>query len=75
MKFKEEVRDRLGKIDNHLGIYNEQLTEHIKRTNKLEEVVKPLAESHNFWKKFFGYGTSIIASAAATATVIHFLGK
>ena len=38
----EEKLDRIDSIDKHLAVYNTQLKFHIKRTDMLEEEVKPL---------------------------------
>ena len=39
-----KLDDRLDKIDVHLGIYNEQLKIHIKRTEMLEEDMEPITK-------------------------------
>ena len=41
----DRIEDRLNSIDKHLAVYNEQLKYHIKRTDLLEEDLKPI-KSH-----------------------------
>jgi Mg2+ and Co2+ transporter CorA len=38
----EKIDERLDNIDKHLAVYNSQLRFHIKRTDMLEEDMKPL---------------------------------
>lgn len=38
----DKMDDRLDKIDTHLAVYNEQLKEHIRRTELLEADVEPI---------------------------------
>lgn len=38
----DKLDTRLDTIDVRLGIYNEQLTIHIVRTNELQEIVTPI---------------------------------
>ena len=40
----DKIDDRLDKIDVHLAVYNEQLTEHIRRTEILENDVAPIKD-------------------------------
>lgn len=40
----DKLDDRLDKIDVHLAEYNSHLEIHIKRTNLLEEEVKPIVK-------------------------------
>lgn len=41
---KEQMNERLESIDSHMGTYNQQLTDHIKRTELLEELHKDNAK-------------------------------
>lgn len=41
----DKIDERLDKIDVHLATYNEQLKIHIKRSETLEEELKPI-KSH-----------------------------
>ena len=41
----EKIDERIDSIDNHLAVYNSQLRFHIKRTDMLEEELKPLKSS------------------------------
>lgn len=41
----DKIDERLDKIDVHLAAYNEQLKIHIKRSETLEEELKPI-KSH-----------------------------
>jgi len=38
----EKIDERIDNIDKHLAVYNSQLRFHIKRTDMLEEDMKPL---------------------------------
>lgn len=40
----DKIDTRLDKIDVHLAVYNEQLTEHIRRTELLEEDLSPIKD-------------------------------
>ena len=44
----DKIDDRIDKIDKHLAVYNNQLEFHIKRTDIIEEELKPLRS--NFFK-------------------------
>ena len=37
----EKIDERIDSIDKHLAVYNSQLRFHIKRTDMLEEELKP----------------------------------
>ena len=41
----EKIDERIDSIDKHLAVYNSQLRFHIKRTDMLEEELKPLKSS------------------------------
>ena len=41
----EKIDERIDSIDKHLAVYNSQLRFHIKRTDMLEEEIKPLKSS------------------------------
>ena len=41
----EKIDERIDNIDKHLAVYNSQLRFHIKRTDMLEEELKPLKSS------------------------------
>jgi chromosome segregation ATPase len=41
----EKIDERIDNIDKHLAVYNSQLRFHIKRTDMLEEEIKPLKSS------------------------------
>jgi|TARA_R100001480_G_scaffold78896_2_gene88604 chromosome segregation ATPase len=41
----EKIDERIDNIDKHLAVYNSQLRFHIKRTDMLEEEMKPLKSS------------------------------
>ncbi|BAQ92899.1 hypothetical protein [uncultured Mediterranean phage uvMED] len=41
----DKIDDRIDRIDKHLAVYNNQLEFHIKRTNKIEDELKPLKSS------------------------------
>lgn len=55
----DKLDEKLDLIDNHLAVYNEQLKEHIRRTEILEEEVRPIAK---FIAKFQGALTLIASS-------------
>ena len=38
----EKIDERIDNIDKHLAVYNSQLRFHIKRTDMLEQEIKPL---------------------------------
>jgi len=38
----ERLDERLDSIDKHLAVYNQQLIEHIRRTELLENELKPI---------------------------------
>jgi uncharacterized membrane-anchored protein YhcB (DUF1043 family) len=38
----DKLDNRLYKIDTHLAVYNQQLAEHIRRTELLEKEVEPI---------------------------------
>ena len=38
----DKIDDRIDRIDKHLAVYNNQLEFHIKRTDLIEEELKPL---------------------------------
>jgi archaellum component FlaC len=38
----DKVDEKLNSIDKHLAVYNEQLKEHIRRSNMLELEMKPV---------------------------------
>ena len=66
---------RLDGIDKHLAVYNEQLTFHIERTNKLEEKFEPV-EKHvalvNAGAKIIG---GLVFLGGAILLVMQLLGK
>ena len=41
----EKIDERIDSIDKHQAVYNSQLRFHIKRTDMLEEELKPLKSS------------------------------
>ena len=41
----EKIDERIDSIDKHLAVYNSQLRFHIKRTDMLEEELKPFKSS------------------------------
>jgi len=38
----DSVDSKLGSIDTHMAVYNEELKEHIRRTELLENEVRPI---------------------------------
>jgi uncharacterized protein (UPF0335 family) len=38
----DKIDERLDKIDQHLAVYNAQLKEHIRRTEIIENEMKPI---------------------------------
>lgn len=40
----DKVDEKLDIIDNHMGVYNQQLKEHMRRTELLEEELKPIVK-------------------------------
>lgn len=65
----DKIDDRLDKVDKHLAIYNEQLTIHIKRSEMLEEDMKPVKEHVHQVKGIFKF-ISIIGVIAGIAAAI-----
>ena len=57
----DKIDDKLDNIDTHLAIYNEQLKIHIKRTELLEEDVKPIKKH----VAYVGAAFKIVGTAAA----------
>lgn len=41
----DKMGDKISSIDSAMGVYNEQLKYHIKRTDQVEEIVKPIGEA------------------------------
>lgn len=41
----DKIDSRLDKVDVHLAVYNSQLKDHIRRTELLEQEIKPI-KSH-----------------------------
>ena len=41
----EKIDERIDNIDKHLAVYNSQLRFHIKRTDMLEQELKPIKSS------------------------------
>jgi len=67
----DKLDDRLDKIDIHLAEYNTQLKIHIKRTEILEQDVKPISE-HVSMMKGAGKLIGIIGmTAAAILTLVR----
>ena len=40
----DKVDQRLDKVDTHMAVYNQELKDHIRRTELLEDAVKPIQE-------------------------------
>lgn len=40
----DNLDTRLDNVDKHMAVYNEQLKEHIRRTNVLEEEFRPVRD-------------------------------
>lgn len=59
----DKIDDRLDKIDKHLAVYNEQLIIHIKRTDLLEQDVRPI-------KTHVAQVSGVLKFIALTSTVV-----
>lgn len=71
----DSIDKRLDKIDVHLAIYNEQLKEHIRRTNLLEQEMKPVQE-HVIAIKGIGKGIAMLAtSLGIILSILKLTGK
>jgi len=71
----ENIDGRLDKIDIHLAVYNEQLKEHIRRTNILETKVEPI-ERHVIALQGLAKALGLASVALGVAlSLLKLLGK
>jgi flagellar motor component MotA len=61
-----KLDERLDSIDVNLAVYNEQLKEHIRRTELLEEDVSPIKEHVSEVRGFI----KLISAAAAILGIV-----
>lgn len=61
----DKIEDRLDSIDKHLAVYNQQLVDHIRRTELLEDQINPIRANMDQLK---GAG-KLIAVLALIATI------
>ena len=62
----DKLDERLDSIDQHLAVYNQQLTDHIRRTEILEQQVFPIKQHVDEIK---GAG-KLIALLALISTIV-----
>lgn len=74
----DKIDDRLGSIDSTLAAQHVSLTEHIRRTQLLEEQVAPLQKRSDMALgvyKFIGLLSIIAAIAEGAVVALEYLGK
>ena len=66
----DKIEDRLDRIDVTLAKQHEQIAYHIKRTNLLEESLKPIQKHVSFMEACLKVGGGLAAVVAFAATVL-----
>jgi len=65
----DKIDKRLDKVDKHLAVYNNQLSIHIKRSEMLEDDMKPIKEHVHQIKGIFKF-LSILGILAGIAAAL-----
>jgi archaellum component FlaC len=71
----DKIEQRLGNMDVHFAVYNQELKTHIKRTELLEKEVAPIKKHVNRVETVFWFITSLLGLAAVLATIVNGLKK
>lgn len=65
----DNIDERIDSIDTHMAVYNQELKDHIRRTELLEEAVKPIQDHVS---KVSG-ALKLLASTGIILTIIKVL--